>query len=107
MDNACPLCGYCHTLYGNNPDLRKQLCQMRDFWWEHCVRLEQYPDVGRTYEKLDKLRTELEVSSQDQQRTNQILNEIKSLLVEHHKATSDRFRQASTFLDITIASTST
>src|SRR6266508_3020093 len=37
LDNAAPLCGSCHTLYGGNPDLRKQLREMRDWWWQRCA----------------------------------------------------------------------
>jgi len=33
-DNAAPLCSNCHTLYGNNPDLRKEIRLRRDHWYE-------------------------------------------------------------------------
>jgi hypothetical protein len=34
ISNAAPLCSSCHDLYGANPDKRKTLRQMRDYWWE-------------------------------------------------------------------------
>lgn len=34
LENASPLCAYCHDIYGGNPEKRKQLKQMRDHWWE-------------------------------------------------------------------------
>jgi CRISPR/Cas system-associated protein Cas10 (large subunit of type III CRISPR-Cas system) len=34
-DNAAPLCGSCHALYGNNPDLRKEIRSRRDHWYEY------------------------------------------------------------------------
>jgi len=34
LDNAAPLCSRCHDLYGDNPRKRKQLREMRDYWWE-------------------------------------------------------------------------
>ncbi len=37
LDNAAPLCGACHTLYGNNPDLRKEIRSRRDQWNELCA----------------------------------------------------------------------
>ena len=35
-DNAAALCPNCHSRYGNNPDLRKQIKEKRDFWYEIC-----------------------------------------------------------------------
>ncbi len=37
-DNAAPLCGSCHDKYGNNPDLRKEIKNRRDHWYELCER---------------------------------------------------------------------
>lgn len=34
LDNAAPLCSSCHDLYGGNPEKRKAIRQMRDYWWE-------------------------------------------------------------------------
>jgi hypothetical protein len=34
LDNAAPLCSSCHDLYGGNPEKRKIIRQMRDYWWE-------------------------------------------------------------------------
>ena len=36
-ENAAPLCGSCHVLYGNNPDLRKEIRDRRDYWYERCA----------------------------------------------------------------------
>lgn len=38
-DNAAPLCGSCHDLYGNNPDLRKEIRSRRDQWYEICSKI--------------------------------------------------------------------
>jgi len=35
LKNAAPLCASCHDLYGGNPEKRKVLRQMRDYWWSH------------------------------------------------------------------------
>ena len=35
LENAAPLCALCHDLYGGNPEKRKALRQMRDYWWSH------------------------------------------------------------------------
>lgn len=43
-DNAAPLCGSCHNLLGGNPDLRKEIRQRRNQWYELCSkRLYQSP----------------------------------------------------------------
>jgi hypothetical protein len=37
-ENAAPLCAGCHDLYGNDPQRRKQIREMRDQWYEICER---------------------------------------------------------------------
>lgn len=34
IDNAAPLCQNCHDRFGDNPQKRKELSQMRDWWYE-------------------------------------------------------------------------
>ncbi|MBA1337167.1 MAG: hypothetical protein HPY66_3603 [Firmicutes bacterium] len=34
IENAAPLCASCHDLFGGNPEKRKQIRQMWDYWWE-------------------------------------------------------------------------
>jgi HNH endonuclease len=34
FDNAAPLCPTCHAEFGGNPDKRKEIRQMRDWWYE-------------------------------------------------------------------------
>jgi len=38
-DNAAPLCGTCHDLYGGNPDLRKEIKLRRNQWFEICSKV--------------------------------------------------------------------
>lgn len=37
-ENAAPLCSNCHTLYGGNPELRKEIQLRRDHWYEICSK---------------------------------------------------------------------
>lgn len=37
-DNAVPLCPSCHETYGGNPEKRKFLREVRDFWYEICAK---------------------------------------------------------------------
>lgn len=34
IDNAAPLCANCHAHFGGNPEKRKEIRQMRDWWYE-------------------------------------------------------------------------
>lgn len=36
-ENAAPLCPNCHSKYGNNPDKRKEIREMRDSWYAKCA----------------------------------------------------------------------
>jgi anti-anti-sigma factor len=36
VDNAAPLCQSCHDQFGDNPLKRKEIRQMRDWWYEIC-----------------------------------------------------------------------
>ncbi|MFC2062673.1 HNH endonuclease [Chloroflexota bacterium] len=39
ISNAAPLCPNCHAHFGGNPDKRKEITQMRD-WWYDMVNLQ-------------------------------------------------------------------
>lgn len=41
LDNAAPLCSSCHDLYGGNPEKRKTIRQMRDYWWDLMAKRQQ------------------------------------------------------------------
>ena len=41
MENAAPLCPSCHAVFGDNPQLRKQIREMRDWWYEQCKKKEE------------------------------------------------------------------
>jgi hypothetical protein len=56
-DNAAPLCSNCHTLYGGNPELRKEIKDRRDHWYEKCrIRSEIVWPVGLDVPYLDRYR---------------------------------------------------
>jgi Zn finger protein HypA/HybF involved in hydrogenase expression len=52
IDNAAPLCQNCHDRFGTNPEKRKEIKQMRDWWYE--VILEKYP-AGQSSQLEGKL----------------------------------------------------
>lgn len=41
-ENAAPLCGSCHDLYGPNPLLRKEIISRRNNWYERCANGPEY-----------------------------------------------------------------
>jgi hypothetical protein len=59
LDNAAPLCASCHDLFGANPVKRKQIREMRDFWWEICDKRPANPDLIALNEKLDSIRVQI------------------------------------------------
>lgn len=39
MDNAAPLCPNCHVDFGDNPLKRKEITQMRDWWYAKVIEI--------------------------------------------------------------------
>ncbi|HIH11980.1 TPA: HNH endonuclease [Candidatus Woesearchaeota archaeon] len=52
LDNAAPLTADCHYLYGGNPELRKKIRQMRDYWWEIVAKAKE---ETKKYQNFDEL----------------------------------------------------
>jgi len=76
LDNAAPLCAGCHDAYGNNPDKRRQIREMRDFWYDVCRTRYASSDVS-TFKRLDELYEMTKTVKDDQAK---VLKEIKSTL---------------------------
>jgi hypothetical protein len=55
IDNDAPLCGFCHGQPGGNPELRKQLREMRDSWWTRCTEERQKAADAGLAQRLDTL----------------------------------------------------
>lgn len=53
FENAAPLCPNCHEGYGDNPKKRKEIRQMRDWWFE--VVAEKYPTSRESDRRLNEL----------------------------------------------------
>ena len=58
MDNAAPLCPSCHDYYGDNPTKRKEITQMRDWWYEKCQ--EPWTKKGLDLDVLRQIDAKLE-----------------------------------------------
>jgi uncharacterized Zn finger protein (UPF0148 family) len=57
LQNAATLCGACHRTYGNNPDHRKTIKDMRDHWHAICEQQNKNFPTDKTsmLEKIDRL----------------------------------------------------
>ena len=53
IDNAAPLCQNCHARFGANPQKRKQICEMRD-WWYDVVKTKYPTGDQAAVEKLNE-----------------------------------------------------
>lgn len=59
IDNAAPLCSKCHSDFGDNPLKRKEIRQMRDWWYERVIERdsESDPRYKSIESKIDELLT--------------------------------------------------
>ena len=53
LDNAAPLCAGCHDTYGDSPSKRKQIRQMRDYWYD-IVEKRMQGDLDAMFSPLKK-----------------------------------------------------
>ena len=63
LQNAVALCPNCHTLIGNNSDIRKQLREKRTWYWDYCAKQEEsVPEqLARGLDVMRVQMSELEV----------------------------------------------
>ncbi len=101
LDNAAPLCAGCHDAYGNNPDKRKQIKDMRDLWYDICDKRYGKADI-KAYQKLSELYETMKTVKEDQLSSREILTEIKGTLSQLLSDTKDSIKKAET-LESTIA----
>ncbi len=91
IENAAALCPNCHKAYGNDPKIRKEIKQRRDWWYEQVKKM--YPPQGfgpGIYQKLEDITDRLNglpsgLSS---------IEEVKSSLKELSNAAIDRITPA-------------
>ena len=58
IDNAAPLCPNCHAWFGDNPVKRKEIRQMRDWWYEQVEKM--FPSQGISLDKFEEIDRKLE-----------------------------------------------
>ncbi|MCX5699465.1 MAG: HNH endonuclease signature motif containing protein [Candidatus Omnitrophica bacterium] len=83
ISNAAPLCQNCHDQFGDNPSKRKEMVQMRDWWYKKCEIKYSAQDVMLMREMVSKLE-EIKHGSQSG------INELKQILRNIHNKTTDK-----------------
>ncbi len=80
-DNAAPLCPNCHTWFGANPEKRKEIRQMRDWWYQACE--DMYHGVSKAaLQKLDELIAEVRRQGASEEERQRALQQIQTTLKE-------------------------
>ncbi len=80
IDNAAPLCQNCHDRYGANPEKRKEIRQMRD-WWYEVVR-EKYHGDQSGFEKLNETLLKIQRTQESNQAE---MDKLRSEVIEEVK----------------------
>jgi len=77
IDNAAPLCQNCHDRYGANPEKRKEIRQMRDWWYE--IVTEKYHGEQSRFEQLNETLVKLQHSTQAEMEKlrSEVIDEVK------------------------------
>ena len=97
IDNAAPLCGSCHDLFGGNPEKRKQIRQMRDFWYELCENRYQNSPSLQLNQGIDDIKTR-------QLKHGELLAGIQSMLGKFYSDQISRIQNATTASQVSAVS---
>ena len=97
IENAAPLCGSCHDLFGGNPDKRKQIREMRDFSWEICKTKNANPDLVALNEKLDAIQTQVQNNYASHRKA---LESAKKAFQEYHGRSGYNIAASTNFSDL-------
>ncbi|MEK6716259.1 MAG: HNH endonuclease, partial [candidate division NC10 bacterium] len=76
IDNAAPLCAKCHTDFGDNPQKRKEIREMRD-WWYQQVEMRASRDLDPRLERMEETLNDLLLHVSENRAT---VDQIKNLL---------------------------
>lgn len=76
MDNAAPLCPSCHNFFGANPVKRKEIKEMRDWWYERVELMYKSPD----YQILEQVNDKVEKLLQSDLHRKEEMDDLKAML---------------------------
>jgi hypothetical protein len=110
IENAAPLCPNCHHDFGDNPEKRKAIFEMRDWWYK--VAAARYPteiissQIGQ--EKLEKISKQLDALPKglsDIEEIKRELQELSNRFIERAVTSANATRAASGIIDTIVSST--
>ena len=78
LENAAPLCPSCHDYFGANPVKRKEITEMRNWWYK--VAAVKYAPNPENETALAKITDELKTLRDDKSQNTQALEELKQSL---------------------------
>ena len=64
FENAAPLCPNCHSYFGDNPIKRKEITQMRDWWYK--IAEKRYSSGDMNYQLLNDINNKVEALTKNQ-----------------------------------------
>lgn len=97
LENAAPLCAGCHHRFGGNPELRKQLREMRDHWWQRCAASDQSAELVGLSQKLDTMLHDYTVGRTADQA---LLGDVKQLMAKNISVLQNSVSSATTAPEI-------
>lgn len=67
FDNAAPLCPNCHTWFGDNPLKRKEILQMRNWWYKRVKEI--FAPQIMDFSILNEINSKVEALNANQEKT--------------------------------------
>lgn len=84
IENAAPLCAYCHSLYGDNPIKRKEITEMRDWWYEQVIKIyNSNPMSSSSMETISNLLEKIEKNQESLQPLQSELKKLATYAIDH------------------------
>jgi len=108
LQNAVPLCPNCHTQYGDNPHLRKEIRERRNWWWDHCADQDAHPDIRVFYAAIQPYLERVDQHYEEFKEGIRSVDDLRAVVVDMKVFQLEQLSSASTVDDIVrIASSST
>lgn len=77
LENAAPLCPSCHAKYGDNPKKRKEIKQMRDWWYKKVE--DMFPDNKEPLKLLEQVNSKLDNLQNNNSQMTDLKESLKKL----------------------------
>jgi hypothetical protein len=76
-DNAAPLCPSCHETYGANPQKRKFIREVREFWYEICER--RFTSDQDRMDRLENFLQQITTKEDLSQAVREVLSQLSNI----------------------------